>query len=797
MKKTLSVVLCLLMFFAATFGSLTVSAESCTVAISIVGSGTADPYDNGSVTVESGTAQTFTFTPSEGYYLSEVKWNGVPVAVNSKNQFTTPVIEADAELTVAFAATETTAGIQTFANAFYSGLAKSITFGTLLSLTPATEGLTEYGILCHQTESNVTVDTEGVWKFEAKAATNVKGQFGIELDNSLGVINSTYYTRAYAVYNGETIYAASTLKIDESRYVVPAALEDVSVNTGTLYPEFSPNTHDYYVLLDEIPAEIPTISYTENDGAAVTETVPESLSQPIILSSSANGVTIPYTFSFRMKKTATLNGDYFVHKEYYNTSLSNQASDSGYVGELPYTKRYAPYQGNGERYRSNTQTNTLFHFDSSGIADENIQITDAVLTLYAFSNATSGQTLEILRSADIDWTGEKISKFDEMFPAAGEEGIIGSQRISYSSNAANSSSSYQKYDISLNPSGFTSASSVSLISRAKNDSELDKSIYIWIGSNRSSSAHPEWRPSVSITYFSKEETMKDSNASLSTLSVSDAELWPVFDPETTEYYALYETLPAAVPAVEYTTASSSARAAYTPADSLNGASLVQVTAESGTDSKTYTVKFREKKTAVLNSDFYAIKAWHTTDISNFAYVTSLPYAGHSARPFPDGSGIKSAANVNNKNWNMLHFNTAEISANTQVTAATLQVYLCGASETGTTVKTARLTDTAWPDHLSNYASSYPAVLGEEGDLAVTAVDPKILTSSEPAWSMNYNDCYKQYAIPLKTAGFTNAASVCLMMYSDVSTDATYLYLGKLNGSHNDWLPSVTITYFEK
>lgn len=797
MKKTLSVALCLLMFFAATFGSLTVSAESCTVAISIVGSGTADPYDNGSVTVESGTAQTFTFTPAEGYYLSEVKWNGVPVAVNSINQFTTPVIEADAELAVTFAETETTAGIQNFANAFYSGLAKSITFGTLLSLTPGTEGLTEYGILCHETDSNVTMETEGVRKYPAILPANNKGQFGIELDNSLGVIDSTYYTRAYAVYNGETIYAASTLEIDEAKYVVPAALEDVSVSAGTLYPEFSPNTHDYYVLLDEIPTEIPTISYTENDGAVVNETVPESLSQSIILSSSANGITIPYTFSFRMKKTATLNGDYFAHKEYWNTSLSNRTSDDGYVGQLPYTKRYAPYQGGGERYRSNTQTNTLFHFDASGIADENIQITDAVLTLYAFSNAASEQTLEILRSAEPnDWT-TKLSILDNRFPKTGEEGVIGSKNISNSSSGANSASAYQKYDISLNTSGFTDASSVSLISRAKNDSELDKSIYIWIGSNRSSDAHPEWSPSVNITYFSKDQTMKDSNASLSALSVSGAELWPAFDPETTEYYALYETLPAAVPAVEYTTASSSARAAYTPADSLNGASSVQVTAESGTDSKTYTVKFREKKTAVLNSDFYAIKAWSVTDISNSAYYTSLPYTGNNTRPFPDTSVIKSAANINNKNWNMLHFNTETIPANTQVTAATLQAYLCGASETGTTVKTARLTDAAWPDHLSNYASSYPDVLGKEGDLAVTAVEPKILTSNEPAWSMNYNDCYKKYDISLKTAGFTNAASVCLMMYSDVSTDATYLYLGKLNGSHNDWIPSVTITYFEK
>ncbi len=583
MKKTLSLFLCVLMFLPC-FATAS-AAEGYTMKINIEGSGTVEPYHNGTYVVDSGSTHTFTFTPADGFYLAQVTWNGVPIVVNASNQFVTPQVTDDSTLNVVFAESESTQGVLTFANAFYLGMAKAITFGSLVSLTPLTEGLTEYGVLLHETDKNVTLETNGVKKLQAVTAANAKGQFGIVTDNSGGFIGERYYTRAYAVYNGNAIYGASSVEIDKSRYVVPAALEGITVDTGELYPTFSPERTNYYVLLDNIPASIPTVSWTESDGATVSKTTTDKLSQPITITSKMDDTTISYTVSFRMKKHAVLTSDYFAHK-----MTEGSLKDAS----LPDTTKWAPTYEQGERDLGTYSTRTMFHFDSSKVSGTDVQITDATLSLYAKTDRSSGYVLEVLRNTDVNWK-TNLEYYKTRWPVAGEEGVIGSTNIDYSSSGINDFDAYKEYTIPLNADGFTDAQSVQLITRAKSSNDSASHIFVWNGTSRAGGDSIDKLPSVTVSYFEKGAPIIGSDANLSALSVDGGTLTPAFDPEITEYYALFDEEPSDIPTISYAVASTSAQTSYTPASDKEGNSAVKVTAEDGT-SKIYTVKFRTVKT---------------------------------------------------------------------------------------------------------------------------------------------------------------------------------------------------------
>ena len=217
MKKYLSFFLALTFLFGITV--LPALAEGAhTITVQITGNGTVTPNEGGSALVNDGETATFTCTPAEDYYVSAISFNGNSVIVNQSGQYTTEPVTADGTLSVTFSEKVAERSVSTFSNVFYSGLAQSITFGTVAQAKGY--DVLEYGILCSASDSNPTLDTPDVIKCPAKTPFNAKGQYGIELKNLLQTLPSSYYTRAYAIYgqNGEAaepVYGSLSAQVDE------------------------------------------------------------------------------------------------------------------------------------------------------------------------------------------------------------------------------------------------------------------------------------------------------------------------------------------------------------------------------------------------------------------------------------------------------------------------------------------------------------------------------------------------------------------------------------------------------
>lgn len=174
------------------------------ISVSVIGNGKVDKIGNQDVKK----GQTFTVkaTPDEGYTVESIKFNGVEVEYNAGNTYTTPAIEADAEIEVKFKEAPPVLEVTTFHAVFNfldetTNLPCGITFATAADIAGCT--LREYGIVFSETDATPTIE-EGAAQYRGLVSRNGKGQFGIKLTGNGLKIGKTYYTTPYAVYHSDT-----------------------------------------------------------------------------------------------------------------------------------------------------------------------------------------------------------------------------------------------------------------------------------------------------------------------------------------------------------------------------------------------------------------------------------------------------------------------------------------------------------------------------------------------------------------------------------------------------------------
>ena len=170
----------------------------------------------GAKEVEKGQQVTITATPDEGYAIASIKYDGLEVIgyTEGEKSYQTPELTKDTNVEVFFTPKKVPEAVTSAAGSAFNGTEDGVSFGTVFAAVSLSDTLMEYGVLFSETELAADAfveEADGVFAAKAIVEANGKGQYGIKFTGDLKA--GTYYTRAYAIYGGNTVYSDRIIPI--------------------------------------------------------------------------------------------------------------------------------------------------------------------------------------------------------------------------------------------------------------------------------------------------------------------------------------------------------------------------------------------------------------------------------------------------------------------------------------------------------------------------------------------------------------------------------------------------------
>jgi len=595
----------------------------------------------------------------------------------------------------------------------------------------------EYGILLCEDETAVPT-LENSAKYPA-FGKNENGAFGVRLTYEKLVFDGCFSIRAYALTDGNISYSENSTVLDWNGYYsrVPV-LSELSASEGTIYPSYNRNTFQYALLYEENTDILPEIiAKAENSEDKVTVTMPSDVSGDIKITVDSGFATSEYTISLRVKRSAKLPAVGFLIKD--------KASES-----LP----YAP----AEAYESielKKDTYALVSFNTDALPEKFVPVSTSV--------NVSATGVRVYRVEVPEWESREDGSFISGYiPQMKYLGLSGSP---------------------VDENEFFAKSKISVALSS------DEAISVTPGVTFDISYYED----IDMPVFKK-----DSSSSLAAYigSVGANEIYPVFDKNVFEYYAVYEKLPEVLPEVIALPENSGAKAEITYGENE---AVVDIISEDGTSSGKYTIKFREYKSATMPLTHIAAKRSPFELFSmSFPRTERLPYYNYPGR-------VENFGYSDYTHFTALAFDTTAVTdSDIRISSAELEFSASTncKKEMGLVIR--RILNTDWPGNSAQmgyfYVWNSHVACGLEGKLNRE-------TFIQRTSGYTYPDAYRYYSVPLETKGFTDAKSVNLSFEGVWMEDGVasglqiiYLWLGRYgNATENGMtmLPEVDIKYFVK
>lgn len=584
----------------------------------------------------------------------------------------------------------------------------------------------EFGIILNEDEENTSPLYEDSTVFRCYSK-NSQGDFGIELTDAEVRGDSVFVIRGYAIYGSEISYSKSLVINKEEYYGRIPLLNSIKLSEGELYPVFSEDVFEYYILVEE--PSIPEITYEkkvsdDKDSYTKGETAKIELDSGFSKSE--------YTFKTRLNKQAVLPANKFMTKEY--SAVSSLVADITPKDVISITSEQYAY----------------FDFDKRSLPEK-------FVPTKIETNLPEGITA--YKCTEPNWSSKPAGSFPLYYYPQNE-------KVVKEGNILNEKQFKSKTDLSI---------MVKNVSASFSDLKLN------------------------VTYFEDIPlplTKEDSSSSeLIALSAEGAnQIYPIFSKNTYEYYALYDNLPEAVPKILPVTEDKDAKVTVTTSEDT---AKIKVTSEDGSNSETYTVIFREYKTASMKLSKAGAKRMHY----------EMFYRTTPEKKAPDAY-FGRLSNKSGTYWTHLGamaFDTSEVTdTDIKITSAELTIFANTNNADGIYINIYRSRNTDWPTTTKGRnAYTLPvhaSPMGYEGVL-----NDKTLITRASSYNSAAKD-YRYYTIPLKTEGFTDAKSINLYYlpewYDNGKTNDQYAYLWLGSNSLESengrgMLPTVNIKYFVK
>lgn len=412
----------------------------------------------------------------------------------------------------------------------------------------------------------VSGDMQGKCIFRAYGDEGEDGSFAVRISDTAIAGRNAFDVRAYGITeNGEKQYSEELLNVDKaSHYSRKPLLKNVNVSSGALYPEFSPDVYEYYIVLDEFPDGVPEIKFEkENADDSVEYLKAENLNEVTEIRLNSGFSESTYKFRCRMKKSAEIKADKLMIKE--------EAKVSGDVLDI---------KGN-ESISLNASATAYIGFDVSALPEKYIPVCLSVNLDEAFN---------VYKCIERGWSEKEAGSYYDSYTLQTEAAL--------------------KSSGILDETLFRTRRDFSLALKVKEDKTFSSDIRL----------HLEYFDDTYIPSFNGAK----SNADIASLQVDGAnELYPAFSPEITEYYAVYDKLPGTVPKVNASAVNSETSVEVTSEDDTV---LIKAISSDGTNEKLYTIKLREYKFAEMKlSDLAGKRTPYELFDMAFPMTSGTPY----------------------------------------------------------------------------------------------------------------------------------------------------------------------------
>lgn len=600
----------------------------------------------------------------------------------------------------------------------------------------------EFGICVNPDENKG--DFSSSVRFKAYGGKNAEGKFGVVIPYSEFAQDGVFALKEYSVSeNGSVVYSDNTIIAEpEKEHSRIPALNNAIPSEGELYPPFSKEISEYYVLVDKIPEKPLSIKYeAENKADSVVYEEGTDISESVRINLSSGFKENTYKFSYRLRKKAKLTPEkYFIKLVGASLSVSDgfDFSDNKVNYIIP---------------------------DISALPEKYIP-TKAFCSI----NGTAGNTLNIAACTEpfietTDWSNVAVSYLP--------------QTEEYRSVKLNSGDNI----LSLNEKEFKTRSSIKLALKGTNGTSISDFAF-------------------EIEYFEDNPlpvTGEIKGAELASLSVEGAnEIYPEFQSDVYEYYAVFDTLPENSPKIICVPGNPGAKVKVYPASDISGETSVMVTL--GDITNTYKVKFREYKEAAMKlTSLSAKRTPYVLFNMSIPRSDTTPYHTYVGR-------IENEYGTSHSHLTAMGFDTTKIKeSNIHISTAELSLYATTNCKEGIYVDLYRCTNTSWTSGAAGrnffMTANHFVPRGAEGKLNEDTLIKYTDGKTEPKH-------FRYYTIPLNTVGFTNAKSINLYYLTrwqsvnppNATYQNTYVWMGRsgketYNGM--GMLPTVYVKYFVK
>lgn len=601
----------------------------------------------------------------------------------------------------------------------------------------------EFGVCMNFDEENSNFDN--AVKYKAYGETNEEGKFGIIIPYTEFAHDRVFTLKTYAVdQNGFLLYSQNTLTADaESMYSRIPLLKSVIPSEGEIYPALTEEISEYYVLVDKLPEKPLSIKYEKaysEDSELYTEASDIADTVKIKLSNGYNDNT--YIFSYRLKKKIRLTP-----KQYFVKESGKIVSTSGGIS-------------------SGSSLVNYIMLDTSALPLKFIP-SKAVCNI----KGTSGKNASVAVCTEPFFDTKNWSSVSASYlPQTGE----------YKKETLSS----QVKSVIIDESELNTVSSMKFA--LKCDSGTTISDF-----------------SLDLEYFEDvllpvTDASSDKPLAVS-LSVSGAnEIYPEFNPEIFEYYAVFEDIPEKTPKVSFTAMNPSSVVRVTPAVDINGETVAEISLNGKTN--VYKVHFREYKEAVMKLKAAAAKRTpYELFTLKFPMTSTTPYNSYMGR-------IENEYGTSHSHLSTMAFDTAEVTnTNIHISTAELTMFATTNCSEGIYLDFYRSLNTTWVDGSDGrkfFATANHFVpRGSEGKLNGD-------THIKYTGGKTNTGHFRYYTIPLKTVGFSDAKSINLYLLSrwqnvnppNSTYQNAYIWFG-INGNETidgvGMIPTMYIKYFDK
>jgi len=600
----------------------------------------------------------------------------------------------------------------------------------------ASSEFSEFGIVINRDEASSDFSGESSVKLSA-AASDSDGRFGVELSDYFTSGDGKFNIKAYGIYNGQIVYSDNTVTVDKNKYYSrKPSLKSVTASEGTIYPSLTDENNRYYILVNDDSVEMPELMFEKS---VITDEATYLKPEDIGGKYEIKLETgfSSRTYSFEVRKIKNIS---LSLKEY-------RIKEDGFISESP---------GNPVT----DENNITVLPDSICYATLNTDyLPENFIPLSAQWN-TLNPSVECLKATEPGLMTKSFSEsYFPQYEKIYENGMLNADKLRVKSDFAFAFRGTEKFEI---PS----------------DIQLNFSYFEDIALP----VHKNDASSVALSYIE---------------ASGGGELYPVFSKNTNEYYAVYEKLESQLPELCIKTENPKATYAVEYGDNI---CTVKVTSEDKANIQTYTIKYREYKSAVMKLSALSGKR-SPYELFNmpFPMTKETPYYGYPG-------SVTNIAGTGHSHFTAMAFdNSAVTDENIRIASAELQFYMATNCSAGSELEFYRVLKTDWPS--SNENKMYFAVANRHINKGAEGVLGTANISYTGGGSSGNTKYYRYYTVPLNVAGFKNTESINIGYIAKYQTNNppsgtqyNFLWLGK-NGAETEnglgMYPSVTIKYFEK